>query len=242
MEARKSGQRTWVVFGIAAVAVGALSWVLIVPSTQSTDLHVGAADLVQKQRDVDMRLLGIGLPAADSEDLDQLHPLVDELPASAGAVEPEAAPDEKVDRHVYRDGNPYRMYVAPQVFAERYADASLEELQSARSAIEKQVHESVARAGNEFLDAGRGEFELIPRAESLDQAATAPAEESFGLINTRRTQVTAGGELAVEKGRLPWEEYKSVYDIQDELFWLMREIRKRERDVAASGAAGTATK
>jgi hypothetical protein len=194
-----------------------------------------SAEGLLAQRDADMRLLAVGLPAADSDDLTQLHPLDDEPRAAEEAVVEQPVREPDVTRHLYRDGNPYRMYVDPQVFAERYADATLEELRSAKSDVEAKSHDLVAKAGNAFLDAGRGEFELTPRAESLDAVPSPPAEESYGLINTRRTQVTSNGELAVEKGRLPWEEYKSVYDVQDELFWLMREIRKRERDLAASG-------
>lgn len=225
----------WIAFGVAAASVGALAWVMLGHASDSNEIH-GPADGLLEQPNTDARRLAVGVPAAAPDELQPWRLVSEEPRDQPAATVAQAAPEVNDVRHLYRDGNPYRMYVDPQVFAERYADATLEELRSAKSVVEARSHDLGAKAGNEFLDAGRGEFELTPRAESLDAVPVPPAEESYGLINMRRTQVTSNGELAVEKGRLPWEEYKAVYDLQDELFWLIHEIRKRERDLAASGS------
>ena len=162
---------------------------------------------------------------------DSAHPLDVVVPAPPAPVE--ATPVETPDvPHVARDGKS-RMYLSPEYLAEKYADATTEELELAHAALQKELNVRVREASAAFLDAGRGEVETRARAASIEEAEKTTLENN-GLIYTSRTNTTASGEVLHESAYLPWDEHTALYDSQDEKLWLRAELKRRGNPVAGT--------
>ncbi|MFT7462299.1 MAG: hypothetical protein ACI9EF_000639 [Pseudohongiellaceae bacterium] len=132
--------------------------------------------------------------------------------------------------HVPRPNNSHRLYVSPELLAERYAESTLGELGAARAVMEVEVSQLMIDVSKRFLDEGGGETEVRDRPkrdEETGELIMPPGRNTHGLMSLERTEVLPNGQLIVRSGLLPWEGNTSYYDAQDELFWVRREIRRR---------------
>lgn len=91
----------------------------------------------------------------------------------------------------------------------------------------------MGEASTAYLDSGRGELEVVPRRPESDDLVMPPPTKSYGLMLTRRTRVE-GESLIVESAKLPWDEFTSLYDKQDEERWLIAELMRRAKAAEAT--------
>lgn len=152
-------------------------------------------------------------------------------------TEPVPPPEAEV-RHVARERYPGRMFVDPEYFAQKYAAVPTAELEAIKAALADEIGKGMHEASAAFLDAGGGETAILPRPPA-GELELPPGEKSDGLILTERTRVTADGSLQVQKGKLPWDQFTSLYDKQDEQRWLIVELRRRQKLAASSETALT---
>ena len=170
------------------------------------------------------------LPVVPADRAPALATTTEPPPVEASAPNADA-PVAAVIPHEQREGNPYRQFVSPDYFAQKYAGDTTEELETAKAALSKESLRMMGEASKDYLDAGGGEVEVRPRPETLDTSEK--GEKSFGLIETVRSNVLPSGELRTQRGKLPWEEFTDLYDKQDEVRWLSGELIRRERLAAA---------
>jgi len=130
--------------------------------------------------------------------------------------------------HVPRGSNTHRLFVDPNLFELRYAEASMEELVLAKHHVETEYFELLPQAIDDVFERGLYEEEIIEAPISGD--LTYPdATPSFGLGSVSRAVNLDDGRRLIKRAEIPWEEYQHVYDLQDETLWLGREIRDRKR-------------
>lgn len=113
--------------------------------------------------------------------------------------------------HVMRPDNPNRSYVAKSYFEEKYTDASLEDLMTAKSRLEVEMNLRLPQESQEFFDAGRGDVVIRKQSESLDSSSPAIVAND-GLITASQSEVTPSGDLITRTGKLQWNEYSDLYD------------------------------
>ncbi len=157
-------------------------------------------------------------------------------PAAAAVQESTARAPLPADvPHVARDGRPARLYVDDSVFEDRWAGASLDELELARLRLTDDVGRSTQTALNEYFDLGGGTQSVVAR-ESVDIDARPPPTplQEKGLIKGSRSEVMPDGRLLMTKGALPWHEFTELYNQQDEVMWLLGEIHRRKKALASS--------
>lgn len=167
-------------------------------------------------------------------------------PVVGDGVQAELTPDEGDTEavlpalpYVARDGYPARMFVDPAFFEERYGEQSLDDLHLARIHLGDEIAREQHDAVNEYFDHGGGTQQVIGRAErdamrpgDHDSAPPVPPHER-GLVRGARSVVLPDGSVLMTKGAVPWAEYSSFYDRQDELFRLIEEIGRRKASLAS---------
>ena len=162
-----------------------------------------------------------------------VHPLTDSTPPEP----PEENKDEPAAveslPHVPHDGNPYRLFVSTDHFAQKYSNATTEELVVARAILGEESLKEMADATAAYLDSGRGELRVEPYQPQTDELIMPEPHKSYGMIETERKHVE-GNSVVVLTGQLPWDEYAWLYDKQDEVRWLAGELIRRERAAAAA--------
>ena len=172
----------------------------------------------------------VALPVVPTDRVPALAAATESLPVQASAPSMDASVAAVIP-HEQREGNPYRQFVSPEYFEQKYAGATKEELEAAKAALSEEIPRLMGEASKAYLDAGGGEVEVRPRPETLDTSEK--GEKSFGLVLTERSNVLPSGELRTQSAKLPWDQFTSLYDKQDEQMWLIVELRRRAKVAAA---------
>jgi type IV secretory pathway VirB10-like protein len=211
----------------ALVAAAVLLYWLSLPTAH--DDSTSSSTIARATATVEPADAHVDLPQPTMDMADSIAP--QPAPAAAEANAP-ASPKPPVP-HVTREGNTLRMYVAPEFFAAKYANASTAELEAARAVIGAEVSTLMREASKSFLDGGGGISEVVPRQPLSDDAAMPPGEKAYDLDLTERTRVQPDGQLLKQHGSLPWEQNQAFYDKNDEEMWLLAELARRERVAVA---------
>jgi len=203
---------------IGLVVVAALVWWLATPSPSDRDARtprtVAPTPAASAPARELPRVAARSAPVVDASE----PPVVD-----AGPVGPATA-DELP--HVWRDGNPYRQFVAPGYFEKKYAGATDDEITEAHDALSKELPGLMHAAATAWLDAGGGLSEVVPRPPP-GEFKEGPGQKSDGLVGISRTRDAGNGQMLRQSGSLPWEGNQSYYDKDDEQMWLDGELRRR---------------
>ena len=239
---KKATRPRRVVFFAAACLLVALTsaWILVGHLGQDDD-SAAVPSVELDQRDAGpsghTEFLARVLSLAEPMLPDEAPGMADES-AEESVVAPMTAVEslESVPHHT-RDSNPYRQYVDVSVFEDWYADASDEDLVLAKHRIMRRlsplVQDSVAQRFADGLADEREFVETRMRDQEPDEDNLPEPKPSFGLYGCVRSEDLGSGYTMRERLTLPWDEYASIYDLQDELNWVNHQKRLREK------AAGT---
>lgn len=136
--------------------------------------------------------------------------------------------------HVTRPGNIHREYVAPEVFEAFYADATDDEIILAQAHLESRVLLLIEDVVQERVGAGLiDEQEIIDlekvSAEEIEERDRERGGWNDGLYHNVTSERLPNGLLIRKHTAIPWDQHVAVYDLQDEVYWLRRERRRRAR-------------
>lgn len=134
--------------------------------------------------------------------------------------------------HVAYEGNPFRSFVPREVFADRYRGATNDELEAAKELLHDETSRLMTQESEKLIVSGRADIEVVDRSEIADDSPMPPKGIRDNLVTTRRTEVLPSGDLLVQTAKLPWDEYVALYDLQDELCWVILELNRRSGTVA----------
>ena len=167
-------------------------------------------------------------PAVQDVPFDELDPGI--LDGVEGAEEEASSLSQSSMDHVPRERFPHRLFVSPDVFEEKYAGASLDDLAMAKALVKEQSLAVRFQAIDHFFDTGQGVSWVVdPTGQLAGDDEPALVGPTDGLLQVARSEPLGDGQRVIKrKGALPWEEYVAYYDLQDEVFWLNRQRSKRE--------------
>lgn len=165
------------------------------------------------------------LPSRDSAHLE----LPSDVKPSAATTAVEAV---GVVPRVTRGDNTHREYVAAELFEDFYAGASDDEIIIAEARIGSRVLGLIEETVQSRLASGLvDEQEIIDltkvTAEELLEQDRERRGEQDGLYHNVTAERLPNGLLLRKHLTVPWDAHTSVYDLQDELYWLRRERRRR---------------
>jgi len=223
------GRRAGYVVALGIVCTAAFLLWLGQSSSHVTDS--GSSDSVAATVDEEVsRPEPLMLPAALMSSVKPIEP-----PPEPFSPPPAETPVKAELPHVERDGKTSRLYLSEEYLAQKWAHVPTEELEREMDRLSKEVPRLMEAGTNSFFDSGLAESKVIPRPENTDQALIPTNEHSTGLVATQRTHVLDNGQLLVSSGELPWHANVELYDTLDEKRWLIVELRRRARQIAANG-------
>ena len=184
--------------------------------------RVGADELAHMEAVVPVELRQVVRP------LEAATPSEPPMPASSGQAASGMDPAVGSDLpHVPRGDNTHRLFVDPLVFEQRYADANVEELVLAKQQVETELFQRLPEAIDDVY--ARGLYDEEVRAAPTGELTFSDPKPGHGLHNVSRTEVLGNGQRLVKRAVVPWEDYRGVYDLNDEVNWLSRRIRDEKR-------------